>query len=399
MRTHGPIALATTLLLACASSACASSRDPVDPVDPVGARQSGPVLRAECYSLLQIESRNPRGGPNPPRDLDDRGRLLFEFFVWENGTRRPLPAPDGYELDLAIDFNERGDVVGTVRPGGGAGVRRAVIWRSDGTITVLPDVEGGVEVLEITERGHVLATAGAVLETRGLLFRDGAWVDLGPGRPSDVNESDEVVLVDGTGAFLWKEGVRTDLGLRSSGDPRINERGQIMATANRAGPGTEAVFLWEAGVARELPGLAFLSDAQRAVGSALNERGDVAGYVIRPATSTFFSYPVLWRDGAPIVLSETNGRATEVNDAGQVFGFLEDDDGIRPFVWDSGSFVALPMPFVATSFTEWAVHGPTLNARGDAVLAMRPANGDTRTLFWRNTRCDGQEPEPEEPEE
>lgn len=390
MRTTSVLALAATVLLASAS--CAAR-------DPSGGRRTEPVLRAECYSLVQIESRNPRGGPNPPRDLDDRGRLLFEFFIWENGTRTPLRAPDGWELDLAIDMNERGDVVGTVRPAGGAGVRRAVVWWADGTITLLPEVEGGVEVQEITERGHVLATTGFGLDTRGLLHRDGAWVDLGRGRPSDVNENDEVVLVEGLRAFRWKDGVRTDLGLRASGDPRINERGQIMATADRGDRGTEAVFIWESGVARELPGLAFLSDAQRSIGRALNERGEVAGYVIRPATSTFVSYPVLWRDGAPILLSETSGQATEVNDAGQVFGVLEGDGGIRPFVWDSGSFVALPMPFVAASYTTWAVYGPTLNPRGDAVLAMAPANGDTRTLFWRNTRCDGQEPEPEEPEE
>ena len=73
----------------------------------------------------------------------------------------------------------------------------------------------------------------------------------------------------------------------------------------RAGPGTEAVFVWTAGVAKQLPGLSSLGAGQRSIGRAINARGDVVGHVIHPTLPIF--YPVLWRDGAAIALSESDG--------------------------------------------------------------------------------------------
>jgi len=390
MKTTSAIGIAASCVLLLTSCA---------PHDDAGDRKTSTVLRAECYSVTEIDNRRFGGGVSPPVDLDERGRLLFQPFVWDNGTRSPLPLPAGWVLEMVTDFNERGDVVGMVRQGGGSIENRAVVWWSDGTIDLLPDVEPKLEVREITERGHVLATAGATVSTsRGLIFRDGAWVDLGRGIAMDVNEKDEVVLVADRRVILWKDGARIDLGVSGASEVKINGRSQIMVTAERAGPGTEAVFLWEAGVARQLPGLAFLADTQRSQGIAFNERGDVAGYVIVPGLSTFFTYPVLWRDGTPIVLADVNGSALGLNEAGQVTGIDHTGGELRPFVWDSGSYFELPKPFVARSGTLWSAQGQNINERGDVFWNLKPVDAISRTLLWRNDRCGNGSPEPPEPE-
>ncbi|MBI2388448.1 MAG: hypothetical protein HYV09_02420 [Deltaproteobacteria bacterium] len=388
MRTSSSIALFTVL----GFTSCA-------PRDDAGGRQNATVLAADCYSVTQIDNRKFGGGVAPPHDIDERGRLLFDRFIWDHGERTPLRAPEGWVAAGAVDFNERGDVVGTVLRELGAGARRPIVWWHDGTVALLPEVASLNEVLEITERGHVLARTYDGRAWDVVLYRDGAWIDLGRGIAYDVNDDDEVVLVDDRRAVLWKDGARIDLGLDGALTMKLNDHGQVIANAERAGPGTEAAFLWETGVARMLPALPSLGDAQQWSATAINERGDVAGLVIPSSTSTYFSYAVLWRGGAPTVLADWSAGVLDLNDAGQVFGNARRGDVLRPFVWDRGTYVELPMPFVARSATGYADGRKSINERGDVFFNMKPVDGISHTLLWRNDLCGRPEPEPEEPGE
>jgi probable HAF family extracellular repeat protein len=113
-----------------------------------------------------------------------------------------------------------------------------------------------------------------------------------------VNKHGQIAGISGTGngfvthAFLWQEGLMTDLGTpQPQGDffglLKMNDRGQIVGTiAFAASLRAGRCWLWQAGTVTQLP----TQLAGEAV--ALNERGQVAGWDLTPFS--FVMRALLW---------------------------------------------------------------------------------------------------------
>jgi probable HAF family extracellular repeat protein len=226
-----------------------------------------------------------------PIAIDSRGRVLIVSHHGESGTharitdgRRVrevtgLPAslpPEGdrpgYAPSLA-DMNDRGEVVGTFRRPGAD--ETAFVWR-DGEVTWLPALPdagpgGTASTRFVDDRGVVagVSSADGGTATNPVLWRDGEVIDLGrpPGGPwcqvqghSGSLTSGYIVGSCGGAApgelrsWVWHDGAFTDLG--DLGVPwvtaqAVNERGQVVGTADVAPEGQHAM-VWDRGVMTDL---------------------------------------------------------------------------------------------------------------------------------------------------
>ena len=195
------------------------------------------------------------------RDLDPQGRFgqqtiatavnrngqvivntpFFEFFVWQADSIRFNGA------GRAKDINDAGEIAGEVNDQGGV---RPAIWRNGvTTIIQLPGIDvGGLTASLINERGEVAGQLG----NSNLAF---TWY-AGTGRPIVANTSLVVNGMNASGAlvgqmgfwlcgpptcapylerhaFVWENGVFTDLGVgrvgaTTSAATGINDRGDVI---------------------------------------------------------------------------------------------------------------------------------------------------------------------------
>ncbi len=205
----------------------------------------------------------------PGQELLDPGTRAF---LWSEGEMTDLGTLGG-DWSRATGINEAGQIVGTAETAEGA--IHPFLWE-DGTMTdlgVLPGFAGG-RAIRINEEGWVVGfavdplptpTAGPPAERRAWLYREGELIDLGTlGGPNSValgvNAAGQVVgsseiAAEATApgdaspgaeedappahAFLWEDGVMTDLNDLVSGESAlvletayvVNDAGQIVGVA------------------------------------------------------------------------------------------------------------------------------------------------------------------------
>jgi probable HAF family extracellular repeat protein len=169
---------------------------------------------------------------------------------------------------------------------------------------------------------------GLLESSRAFLWDNGTVQDLGtlgPANtiPSDINDRGQIVgwsrgdFVSAAHAFFWDHGTMQDLGevlVYGSDQPRfnhvrINDRGQVLG--NR--PGGQA-FLWENGVTQTVT-LDFAT--------ALNDRGQVAGWVWRNSSGIRLRRAAVWEDGVVTELGTLGGAdswANAISHTGWVVG-------------------------------------------------------------------------------
>ena len=205
--------------------------------------------------------------------INERGQILGVRYVplggngfgstpviWENGKMR-----EPFAGVAANAINNRGQVVGGTKDA------RAVVWQN-GRITSL----GPGVAIDINERGEVVGQR----ETHVVVWRNGTTIDLGPGIPVAINDPGQVIGVRGTPghlhAFLWQRGTMTDLGTLGgswSFPTAISNRGQIVGySLSRSG--VQHAFLWHDGTMIKLSSPKGNSRT-RAV--AINENNQIIG--------------------------------------------------------------------------------------------------------------------------
>lgn len=214
-------------------------------------------------------------------------------FLWDNGVITDL----GDFTPKAI--NDKGQMVGTVNYEGR-------LW-DKGVLTPLPGTPSDINI-----HGHVVGTYfnTATFTNHAYLWRDGVTTDLGSLDPNTdffldysearaLNDKDQVVGTSGAGvfgfaqrAFLWENGAIQAIGPVPTNPyfgtfaTAINAKGQV------TGFGNGASFLWEHGVETTIGGFPGLYLAK-----TIDDKGVVGGDCYELVGQQQRGYPCLWYGG------------------------------------------------------------------------------------------------------
>jgi len=176
-------------------------------------------------------------------------------------------------------------------------------------------------------------------------------------------------------AFVWENGLMTDLILDGTGSDAIaiNGAGQVVGNSRVAGGETHA-FLWDNSVVIDLGTLGGRSSAA----SAINEAGQVIGSSETVGGET---HAFIWESRTMIDLRTLGGRyskASAINEAGQVIGSSETADSeIHAFVWENGTMTALTLGGNGGD-------AMAINEAGQVVGYSETAGGEFRAFIWEN---------------
>ncbi len=238
----------------------------------------------------------------------------------------------------ALDVNDLGQVVGYATTA--ASQARGYIWRN-GAMTDLGTLAGTSSVAYgINAQGAAVgrSTIGTNSTTHAVLWENGTKIDLTPGAVSGtsaanaINNARQIVGTAGNGSgFLWEDGVLTVLGHLGGGAAYaadINENGQIVGSSNtnivinELGPLVHA-FVWNEGVMTDL---GMLPGDEESGAAAINNLGQIVGSssVTDPLTYATTSRSILYENGVMVALAvpSSESYASDINDAGMVVGTM-----------------------------------------------------------------------------
>ena len=232
-------------------------------------------------------------------------------FFWDGVDLGPIQFPWPIVGASANDLTNEGAIVGSVDTQTGPPSAEAFLHLGNRVITLgIP--EGGSY-----SHGHAINSMGVAV---------GRW-----GNP---------VTGPGVSAFVWADGVMTDLGpLLSQESSRAEDINAAGAIVGRIGGSSDAqAFLIDAGGVTILPDIpgGISSEA-----SALNAFKHVVGSgIIIFEPGNVIVHPFLWIKGKFLDLGllpgMLRGGATDINDAGQIVGVCESNVDMRAFFWQDG---------------------------------------------------------------
>ena len=255
------------------------------------------------YTLTDLGSLG--GGDTQAFDLNDSAQVVgysrtdtlkSRAFLWDEGQMVNLGIVNADDFQsAAVDLNALGHAVGTSTLKNG--FARAALWRDGSIIGLTPELppyEGTSFASAINDAGHIV---GAIDDDdsffyEGILFANESRTVLGglgggSTRPADINNAGQIVGTSTTSvelgashAFLWQNGVMTDLGLLRSDDEdsaasAINADGVIVGTSERLDENTSVdyrPFIWENGVMSAIP-----TPSHEAYATDINDAGVVVG--------------------------------------------------------------------------------------------------------------------------
>jgi probable HAF family extracellular repeat protein len=193
----------------------------------------------------------------------------FEAVVWDSkhGHVRELRPLPGDSVGFAFWINDRGEAVGTsgscanTLPNGVVVGPHAVLWEKDGTPIDLGNLGGSVNVSLVAVGNRAIG-----INNRGQVVG-------GSTLPGNTTSH----------AFLWTRETRKmrDLGTLdgdvNTGALSINDSGDVVGVSNDASGGARA-FLWRNGVMTDLNTLAPDSPLHLLFAAGINSRGEISGF-------------------------------------------------------------------------------------------------------------------------
>ena len=221
--------------------------------------------------------------------------LTWRAVIWQNGVPSRLPDWPGTTLSVAFGLNKNGWITGywgngIIGPG-----NAAIIWKPDGSMVNLNDDLAGNSShgLDINDHGEVTGWFGALVNPQPYFWDSGQVTELPliPGGTKSkglaINNQSQVagtawIPIEGSSslaarAFFW-DGLSTiDLGtlpgFDNSAANDINDVSQIVGVSSV--PGNHA-FLWRDGVMTDLNSYLPASfDGVSMTATAINRNGDI----------------------------------------------------------------------------------------------------------------------------
>lgn len=271
-------------------------------------------IAALALILLSVDGQRAATPPGP-------------YIVTDLGTLGSVQSAQAY------DINDSGQVVGY------AG-NHAFVWQN-GVLTDLGTLGGNASIARaINTFGQIAgqSTLASSSTSHAVLWDNGTKIDLTPGSAvsstaNGINDSRQIVLnTSNNTAFLWQNGVLTDLGRLGGGAggafvQDINNAGQAV------GSSMARAFLWQNGVMTDLGVLPGGDDESGA--AAINSFGQIVGssghtdldtYEI---TSRSFLYDRGVMTALPVPSSES--YAGDINDSGVIVGTMRAGGGVSPW--------------------------------------------------------------------
>ena len=278
---------------------------------------------------------------------------LVHAFQWQNGVLTDLGALPGTNDSLAFSSNDRGEIVGlsengTIDPIIGFPEVHGVLW-SHGEIIDLGTLGGnGSFAGTVNDRGQVV---GGALNNVPDPYGASLAIGIPPAAPTQLH------------AFVWENGVMTDLGTLGGPDSEaqyVNDAGQIAGqsfTDSTPNPPITAPACMTSGIPTEHPflwndGFIDLGSLGGTCGYAnwLTNQGEVVGTMTLAGDTT--NHAFLWSRGVLTDLKTLGGNNFEAffaNDVGDVVGradFSPDSANHHAFLWNHGAMKDLGTPNV-----------------------------------------------------
>jgi probable HAF family extracellular repeat protein len=198
--------------------------------------------------------------------------LQAKPVIWQDGSLQELPLIPGDTDGFGYGINDRGQIVGAT------GACNQLVPFTSSHAVLWPNGPNG-DVIDLGNLGGTILNIAFYINNRGQIVGQSALPGSANCTPTSPPQDCPFH------AFLWQNGVMTDMGVLpgdvQSWANNINSKGQAVGTSFPE-TGSRA-FIWQDGVMTDLNSLIpadsnfFLAEA-----FGINERGEIAGFGILP---------------------------------------------------------------------------------------------------------------------